>query len=79
MNNNCKCYYQKEIKKYLYDRYTGQPESYMVKVGCCQGTREQDEVECNGNPLSPDCIYFEEHTNQLKEQYEDLYKLLCKE
>ena len=77
MSNNCKYYYEKEIKKYKYDKYTGQPQPYYITVGCCQGTREQDEVSCDGNPLSPDCIYFEEHAKQLKEQYEDLHKLLC--
>ena len=58
----CNCYEIKERVKYLYDRYTGKPDSmYMHQYGVCVGTKDREEVECKGNRFSKKCVYYKEH------------------
>lgn len=65
VKNICDCYHTVEKIRYLYDIFTGERISaFPVMQGVCWGTRECDEVECNGDRHCPECIYYEDHRSK---------------
>ena len=75
---NPKCPYYEEIDKnfYTYSSISGLCDGvYSKRVGICLGTREKEEVCCNGDDTSLNCVYFKEHQQRKVNNYYKIYKV----
>lgn len=46
---SCKYYEERPKIKFIYNQFTGQCEgSYTIQQGCCIGTKECEDVNCQG-------------------------------
>lgn len=45
----CNCYDKRADIFYTYDQFTGRPIKNEREIGICNGTKERDACDCNGD------------------------------
>ena len=58
MKKKCDCYEVIKRTRYVYHPLTGQPLGYDAEEGVCNGTKERDNCDCNGDMTK--CDFYSE-------------------